>query len=285
MSTWVIEGPQRLTIDGDVAALEVWLAHGKVRVVGTAGPARLEVRRVGRKGVTVTYDDGVLSVRHPIPRGWLDWLGAVSWFTRGRRNYFGDVIVAVPSTATGRLTVIDGDVVASGLRRGATVDVTSGSIRLMGLGGTVRAATISGTIEAMGVAGDLGLKTVSGEIALAESSAERVVVRTVSGRITCDLDNPLAHDVRLDTTSGSITIRVPEDADLQVNLNATSGRVTSAFPQVRSNPTPGFQAASGRIGSGSGTLSAYALSGSVSLLARAAVDREDLDERDDREDS
>jgi DUF4097 and DUF4098 domain-containing protein YvlB len=113
---------------------------------------------------------------------------------------------------------------------------------------------------------------VSGEISLADSSAERLTARTISGAVTCDLDNPYAHEVRLDTTSGAITVRVPEDADLDVYLSATSGRVTSAFPQVRSSGTPGIRSARGRIGTGSGTLNAYAISGSVSLLARPTED-------------
>ena len=61
MSTWVIDSPQRLTIEGEVAALDVWLAQGKLRVVGTDGPARLEVKKVGTKGLTVTGPIGVLS--------------------------------------------------------------------------------------------------------------------------------------------------------------------------------------------------------------------------------
>ena len=131
----------------------------------------------------------------------------------------------------------------------------------MGLGGTVRAKTVSGSIEALGVGGDLGLETVSGEISLADSSAERVAARTISGSITCDLDNPFARDIRLDTTSGEITVRVPEDADLTVDLNATSGRVTSAFPQVRVSGRPGLHTASGALGSGPRPLYAYAVSG------------------------
>jgi len=270
MSTWLIDSPRRLAFDGDVFQLNVWLAHGKLRVVGTDGPARIEVNKVGRKGVTVTLEDGVLSIRHGLKPGWRHWAGPFWWFLAGRRNYTADTIVAVPPTAATSLTVVSGSIVASGLRHGASVDVISGSITLMGLGGTVRAKTVSGSIEAMGVGGDLGMETVSGEIALAESSAERVFARTISGSVTCDLDNPLAHDVRIDTTSGSITVRVPEDADLDVSLGATSGRVTSAFPQVRGSGMPGTHSAAGRIGTGSGTLNAYAVSGSVSLLARPA---------------
>jgi len=261
-----------LGLDAEVVQVQVWLANGTLRVMGTDGPARLEVTKVGRQGVQVSLDDGVLSVRHEIPKHWWHGLGPFWWFLSGWRKYHAQVAIAVPPSAVGRLTLVSGTVVASGLRQGATVEVTSGSITLMGLGGLVRAKTISGSIQAMGVGGDVALETVSGEISLAESSAERVLARTISGSLTCDLDNRLARDVRLDTTSGEITVRVPEDADLDVNLGATSGRVTSAFPQVRPSGRPGQNAASGRIGSGSGTLNAHAVSGSVSLLARPSED-------------
>lgn len=48
--------------------------------------------------------------------------------------------------------------------------------------------------------------------------------------------------------------------------------MTSAFPQVRTAGRPGVHSASGVIGSGSGLLNAYAVSGSVSLLARPVED-------------
>jgi len=280
MATWIIDRPQRLSLEGDVAKLDVWLAHGKLRVVGTDGPPRLEVKKVGRRGLAVTHEDGVLSVRHEKPKSWWEMFGPFWWFLSGRKRYTADVSIAVPPTATGSLTVISGSTVASGLRHGATVDVTSGSITLMGLGGTVRAKTVSGSIEALGVGGDLRMETVSGEISLADSPAERVYARTISGSVTCDIDNPFARDVRLNTTSGAITVRVPQDADLSVNLSATSGRVTSAFPEVRATGYPGMRAANGRIGTGSGTLHAYAVSGSVSLLARPVEDFSEAPEPD-----
>jgi hypothetical protein len=278
MATWQIDRPERLALDGDVTQLDTWLAHGRLRVVGIDdGPARVEVRKVGRRGLTVTFEDGTLSIRHPMRQTW-HWAGPLWWFGVGRHRYNADVTVAVPHKALATMTVVSGSVVASGLRHGATVDVTSGHVTLMGLGGTVRAKTVSGSIEGLGLGGDVRLQTVSGEISLADSSAERVQARTISGSVTCDLDNPYAHDVRLDTTSGSITVRVPEDADLDVHLSATSGRVTSAFPQVRTQGGPGMRSARGRIGTGAGTLNAYAVSGSVSLLARPSSADESFDE-------
>ena len=269
MATWQIDGPQRLSPEDEVGQLDVWLVHGKLHVVGTDGPARIEVRKVGRKGLTVTHENGVLSVRHDAPKAW--W-GFVNFGWGGRQpSYTADVIIAVPPHVAGNLTVVAGDVVVSALRHDVSVDVTSGSIAVMGLGGVVRAKTVSGSIEAVGVSGDLSMATVSGEISLADSSADRVHARTISGAVTCDLGNPFARDVIIDTVSGSITIRVPEDADLRVSLGAASGSVSSAFAQVPASNTMGTHTASGRIGAGSGKLRAYAVSGTVSLLASPAV--------------
>lgn len=268
MATWQIDGPQRLSLEDEVSQLDVWLVHGKLHVVGTDGPARIEVRKVGRKGLTVTHENGVLSVRHHAAKGWRAFIN-VGW--GGRASYTADVIIAVPPQVAGDLTVVAGDVVVSGLRHDVSVDVTSGSIAVMGLGGVVRAKTVSGSIEAVGVSGDLSMATVSGEISLADSGADRVHARTISGAVTCDLGNPFARDVVIDTVSGSITIRVPEDADLGVRLGAASGTVSSAFAEVPTSNTMGTHSAYGRIGTGSGRLRAYAVSGTVSLLASPAV--------------
>jgi DUF4097 and DUF4098 domain-containing protein YvlB len=99
-----------------------------------------------------------------------------------------------------------------------------------------------------------------------------VAARTISGGITCDVDNPAAREIRLDTTSGEITARVPENADLSVDLNATSGRIVSAFPQVHVVGRTGMRSARGTLGAGTGHLSAHAVSGNVSLLARPTED-------------
>jgi putative adhesin len=261
MPSWEIKQPHQMTLDGEVTKLDVCLAHGKVRLVATDASSRLDVARVGTRGVTVSLDEGVLSIRHDMRAR--KWLGPLWWFAVGMHRYDAHVTVSVPPTATGSLTVVSGSVVASGLRRGCVVDVVSGSVRLMGLGGSVRAKTVSGSIEAVGIAGDLRLETVSGEISLADSSAERISAQTISGAVTCDLDNPDARDITVNTISGEITVRVPADADLDVKLNATGGRIRSAFPEIS-----GVHSARGRLGSGAGRLRAQAVSGTVTLLSR-----------------
>jgi hypothetical protein len=278
MPTWHIDQPRQVTLDGDVTRVEVWFARGRLHVAGTDGPSRVDITRVGRKGVMLRHDGGVLSIRHEFTRRmWTAWTGPLWWMFGGRRDYATDVSVAVPRQAAASLGVVSGSVIASGLRGGVTVDVTSGAITLMGLDGPVRAKTVSGAIEALGVGrgGDLTVETVSGEITLADSSASRVFAHTISGAITCDLDNPRASDIRLDTTSGEITVRVPADADLGVNLNAVSGRITSAFSEVRPGGSPGRRSATGLLGGGSGALYAHAISGSVNLLARPVGEPDD----------
>lgn len=267
MSTWTIHEPQQLPLDGPVSRLDVWLASGRLNVVGTDGAPSITVKSVGSKEVTVSLADGLLSVQHDI-RQKSKWFPSLHWWFGGWHKYRVDITIAVPVAAAGSLTLVSGNLVASGLRNGANLDVTSGSITMLGLDGNVHAKTVSGSIEALGVGGQLVMETVSGEIVLGDSSAHEVKARTISGSITCDLDNPKARDIRVDTTSGEILVRVPENADLDVDLNATSGRVSSAFPQIVPGGFVGARYAKGRLGAGTGRLSAYAVSGHVSILAR-----------------
>ena len=103
-------------------------------------------------------------------------------------------------------------------------------------------------------------------ITLADSTARRVRAKTISGSLTCDLDNPPSDsEIKLETTSGEITARVREDSDLHVTLYAVSGRVTCAFQELHHE---GAQSVSGTLGKGTGQLYANATSGNISLLRR-----------------
>ncbi|MGK5521604.1 DUF4097 family beta strand repeat-containing protein [Micromonospora sp. URMC 107] len=273
MTDWTVHAPQRITLDGPVDRLDVHLLSGRLNVVATDGPPRVDVTRVGRRPVLVEHRDGRLSVRQQ--RRWrlsdhVFWLGPLSRLPRV------DVSVAVPPDVLADLELVEGPLVASGLRGETRVEVTSGRIALMGLHGRTSAKTMAGPVEALGVAGDLDLETVSGEVILADSAAGRVRAHTVSGAITCDLDNPRRSDIRLSTVSGSITVRVRADSDLAVRLHTTSGRITSGFPEVRGSAVPGSVVDSeGVLGAGEGRLSASATSGSIALLARPVDDDEE----------
>ncbi|MEU4777781.1 DUF4097 family beta strand repeat-containing protein [Micromonospora sp. NPDC023633] len=273
MADWTVHAPQRITLDGTVTRLDVRLLSGRLNVVATDGPARVDVTGVGNRPVLVKHHDGRLTVRQQRRRRlseFVFWLGPLSRLPRV------DVSVAVPADVLADLELVEGSLVASGLRGRTRAEVTSGQIALKGLGGRTSAKTMSGPVEALGVAGDLDLETVSGEVTLADSAAGQVRAQTVSGAITCDLDNPRRSDIRLDTISGSITVRVRADSDLAVRLHTTSGRITSGFPQVRGSAAPGGMVDSEAVlGAGGGTLSASATSGSIALLARPVDDDEE----------
>jgi hypothetical protein len=279
MGRWTIDEPQRLSFDEPVERLDVRLIAGRLNVVGTDGPARLEVTAIGSKPLIVSVVDGLLSVQYeqPFPH-WSEWTGPFWWFLKGRKRFHADVSIAVPHRTAALLRLISGPLVASGLRVGADVEVTSGRITLLGLAGRTSAKVISGPVEALGVGGDLHLETVSGELVVADSTAERVYAKTISGPVTADLDNPPHNsEIHLETISGEITVRVREDSDLDVHLHAISGRVTSAFSEVRTDharPNAGRNSARGVLGTGAGRLWANATSGKISLLRRP-VDEED----------
>lgn len=276
MAGWTVTEPQRLTLDGRITRLDVRLIAGRLNVVATDGPARVEITRASRRPpIIVEQHDGHLSVYQEWSRRWqsLFW-----WLDR---RYRCDVSIAVPAHVLANLKLVDGSLIVSGLRENTRVDVTSGQATLMGLAGQTSARLVSGPVEALGVSGELTMETVSGELVLADSSAARVRATTVSGSITCDLDNPRRSEIRLSTTSGSITVRIRADSDLSVHLHTTSGRITSAFPQLRSSGAKWSKDAHGVLGAGEGGLWANSTSGSVNLLARPV----DLDEEDEPDES
>ncbi|HEX6497399.1 MAG TPA: DUF4097 family beta strand repeat-containing protein [Micromonosporaceae bacterium] len=281
MGSWTVSKPDRLRFDEPVTALDVRLMAGRLNVVGTDGPPRVEVTRIGTRPVHVTLTDGLLRVEHDAVREPWQRFGPFGWFLGGHRRYTADVSIAVPPRTVAALSLVSGALVASTLSGGARVDCTSGRVTLLGLGGESYAKVVSGPIEALGCGGDLSVETVSGEITIADSNADRVSARTISGALTCDLDNPSGSDIRLQTVSGQITVRVREDSDLQVHLHATSGRVTSAFEGLNASWPPGVKDVRGTLGAGTGRLWANATSGRIALLRRPVDDEFDRDRFDD----
>ncbi|WP_433056795.1 DUF4097 family beta strand repeat-containing protein [Dactylosporangium sp. CS-033363] len=270
MTEWKISEPERLALDGEVVDLNVSLVAGRLNVVGSdEGPARVEVAEIADRAVNVSVAGGRLDVSQDFPKGWPGFL----WWLFGSR-FKVDVSVVVPTGATVKLHVASGTVIASSLRNGAEVDVTSGRITLLGIDGPVKGRIVSGSIEGLTLGGEVALETVSGEIVVADSTAAKVSARTISGSVTCDLDNPPdGTEVHLDTVSGEITARVREDSDLRVSLHAVSGHVLNAFPELDQH---GRNSVTGRLGSGTGGhLAASATSGSISLLRRPVDDEEE----------
>jgi hypothetical protein len=98
----------------------------------------------------------------------------------------------------------------------------------------------------------------------------RLSFKTVSGRVTADID--LERDARLQvgTVSGAVAIRLPAKTNARVALRSAAGRVLSEFGGLSPGRQPGANTLNGQLGSddGVGKLSVTTMSGQVTLLQR-----------------
>jgi hypothetical protein len=269
MTSWTVTAPEKFEMSpAEVGSIDVRLTAGRLSIVGTDGPPRVEIGRIAETPITVDLRGGRLTVAQEAVCTWPGMLAPVWWFLNGGKKFDADVSIAVPYETECRLFLASGSLVASSLHSDVKADVVSGRMTLFGLDGEVRAKVVSGPIESLGCAGLIELETISGEITLADSAASRVHIKTVSGALTADLDNPpFDSQIRLETVSGEITIRVREDSDLRVALAAAHGRVASDFPGMSVEGRWGSKVA-GTLGAGSGLLVANAVGGNISLLRR-----------------
>jgi hypothetical protein len=261
-SEWTIEAPASLDFD-DVTELRVRLIAGSVAVLATTGTPSLEVSSLEGDPLTVTYEDGVLTVAHEN----LNWEGLLKWLRPQR--HAATVTVSVPRKCQAQVGVVSAAAVMSGISARASVKSVSGGITLDGVTGDVDANTVSGAVEAQGINGKLNFNTVSGDLTLAEGWLERLDVNGVSGDVTADLDLDPLGGMQVTTVSGEVVLRLPAEADARVNLHSVSGEVRSEFAELRRSSAPASRSVSGSLGAGSGQVSVTTMSGRVMLLRRA----------------
>ncbi|AXI79412.1 DUF4097 family beta strand repeat-containing protein [Peterkaempfera bronchialis] len=272
MPQWTVSGPEKITFDEPVSALQVRTVAGAVHVVATDGPARLEVSEIAGPPLVVTLEDGTLTVTYE-DLAWRDfsWKNVASYIDSWRRKRHAVVSLAVPADARVELGTVSADSVVSGIAGRVTVRGASGDTTLVRVSGPVEAHSVSGGIDAQSVSGNLRAQTVSGELTVVESSAPRLHANSVSGAITIDLNGQGPADVHLKTVSGEVAVQVPDPADTKVEAGTSSGRVSSAFDELRMGSTWGAKRLSGRLGAGTGTLQVTTVSGSVALLRRPPI--------------
>ena len=277
-SEWTIEAPANLEFD-DVTGLRVRLIAGSVAVLATTGKPSLEVSSIEGDPLTVTYEDGILTVAHEN----LNWEGLLKWLRPQR--HAATVTVSVPRKCQAQVGVVSASAVMSGISARASVKSVSGGITLDGVTGDVDANTVSGTVEAQGINGKLNFNTVSGDLTLADGWLERLDVNGVSGDVTADLDLDPLGGMKVSTVSGEVMLRLPAEADARVNLQSVSGDVRSEFAELRRSSAPASRSVSGSLGAGSGQVSVTTMSGRVMLLRRAERGPQDVraDEKPDNE--
>jgi hypothetical protein len=262
MAHWTVDAPTSLEFD-DVTELRVRLIAGAVAVLAADGKPSLDVENVTGEPLSVSYEDGVLTITHED----LTWEGLLKWLKPHRHST--TVTVTVPRACRAQLGVISASAVICGLAGKASVKSVSGGITLDGVTGGVDANTVSGVLEAQGITGALSFNTVSGDLTLADGWMERLDANTVSGDVTADVDLDPLGGMHITTVSGEVTLRLPGDADARVNLHSTAGDVRSEFAELRRSSAPASHNVSGSLGGGSGHVSVTTMSGQVMLLRRA----------------
>jgi DUF4097 and DUF4098 domain-containing protein YvlB len=123
-------------------------------------------------------------------------------------------------------------------------------------------------MEAQGVDGQVGFNSVSGDLTMADGTIEKLDAKTVSGRVTADVELNKDGALRVTTISGEVAIRLPAEASTRVELRSTTGRVQSEFSGLTASRSPGASTLSGTLGSGAGRLLITSVSGQVTLLER-----------------
>ncbi|MFK0289357.1 DUF4097 family beta strand repeat-containing protein [Streptomyces sp. NPDC090442] len=272
-SEWSVSGPRTLEFAEPVRTLTVRLVGGTVNVVGTTedGPARLEVSAVDGPPVSVSHEDGTLSVGYDD----LPWKGFLTFLDRRGWQRSAVVSVTVPAATRVEVGVVGAGAVVSGISGPTELRGVNGDGTLVGLSGPVRADTVGGNVEAQALTGDLRFHSVSGDLTVVEGTGGAVRAESVSGDMVLDLDPATGAEIELTTVSGEIAIRLPDPADAKVDAGTTTGAVTNAFDDLRVTGQWGAKRITGSLGAGTGRLRATTVSGALALLRRPAYEESD----------
>ena len=261
MRHWTVDAPTTLDFDG-VAALRVRVVSGSVAVLSTDDRPRLDVAGLSGQPLLVKHEAGILTVTYPD----LTWDGLLGWLRP--QPHSATITIMVPRECPTQLGVVSASAVVSGISAATSFKSVSGKITLDGVTGAVDASTLSGDVEAQGLDGRVGFNSVSGDLTMADGSVEKLDAKTVSGRVTADIELDKGAALRVATISGEVAIRLPSEASTRVELRSTTGRVQSEFDGLTASRSPGASTLSGTLGSGAGRLLITSVSGQVTLLER-----------------
>jgi hypothetical protein len=261
MPRWIIDAPRTLEFDG-VAALRVRVVSGTVAVLASDTAPAVDVASLQGQPLLVSHEAGILTITYED----LSWDGLLGWLRPQRHS--AEVTVTVPRGCPTQLGVVNASAIVSGISANISVKSVSGDITLDGVTGKVDAKTVSGDLEARGLDGGVAFNSVSGDLTLAGGSVQDLDAKTVSGKVTADVDLRADGGLRVTTVSGEVAVRLPSGTSAEVDLRSTSGRVRTGFDGLQSARSPGSNTVAGTLGTGAGKLTVTTLSGPVNLLQR-----------------
>jgi Putative adhesin len=261
MPRWIIDGPRTLDI-GDIAALRVRLISGSIAILADDDAPALDVASVTGQPLQVTHEAGILNVSYEDlqPSGLIGWLRP--------QRHAAEITITVPRGCPAQLGIVTASAIVSGVAAKVSAKSVSGDLTLDGVAGSVDAKTVSGDLEARGLDGDLVFNSVSGDLTLAGGMLGRLDAKTVSGRVTADIELRDGAGIKVATVSGDVAVRLPGCCSARVDLRSTSGRVRSGFDAMDSAAGTRPAVVTGTLGSGSASITVASMTGDISLLAR-----------------
>jgi hypothetical protein len=157
-----------------------------------------------------------------------------------------------------QLRAVSGSVKVEGAGEELEVRSISGSVEIAGGGTTGRTQTesVSGSIRARDVIGEFQAQTTSGSVEVSMPSAQRIRVRSVSGRAAVEATLVPMARVEVESVSGSADARLKSEQGFSYDLSSFSGSVNNCF-------TGGKE--TGSVGAASGNLRMRTHSGSITL--------------------
>jgi hypothetical protein len=274
LEKWLIKPGETRVIDlDDIRKLKVGLVGGQIDVIAHDEPGvRIEVHTVSGKDLRIEATGEQVEIDHAQLR-WDNFLEVFKNFGSGGPK--AEISVAVPRGIALTLGVVSASALVSGLGSGARLNTVSGDIIVDGLTGDLSVNAVSGDVQIRALDGALSANTVSGEVA-ATGSIRKASVDSVSGDVLVDSTGRV-DAVNLNTVSGECTVRLDEGHAANFVLRSVSGRVlVDGIKRSSSSPT-NWTDSVGELSGSFADVRANTVSGSITVLRRAAADATEPD--------
>ncbi|GEK79872.1 DUF4097 family beta strand repeat-containing protein [Agrococcus baldri] len=257
---WTIAEGQSRVIDIDaVTALRVGIVGGSVDIVGHDEPtARVEVHRVEGRDLTVTLEQGRLSISHP-KVSWDDVWESVKALVGVRARV--ELSIVVPRQVALSLGQVSASALVTGLRSRAGLSTVSGAMQIESHQGELDLNAVSGDVEVSGSTGRLSVHGVSATVT-ASGALDHVGVDTVSGEVLLDVTGS-PRGISANSVSGDVTVRLDAGQGVRATTRTVSGR--GSIVGVSMPKRGGRQTIDGV---GAFDLSASTVSGDVTVVRR-----------------
>lgn len=218
---WTVSEGESRVIDLDaVTALRVGIVGGSVDIVGHDEPtSRVEVHRVEGRDLSVTLEQGRLSISHPRV-SWDDMWESVKALVAVRART--ELSIVVPRHVALSLGQVSASALVTGLRSTASLSTVSGALQLESHEGDLELNTVSGDVEVSGGAGRLSVHAVSADVT-ASGALEEIGVDTVSGEVLLDVRGA-PHSITANSVSGDVTVRLDAGQGVRATTHTVSGR-------------------------------------------------------------